>query len=212
MEIYAEERARRTITSYYCVQDGLVILDAFGLTHREPTITSSDPECPERRLKGLSRGTSSHRTTTDTKETGNATAGASSPAAGAASTDPSSWLEGVLSRMLRRSDTESTNATPTSTSSTSNMDNGTHSPPSPDQTFDMLEEEEDEHDLVIQDDDGIDHASQIDDESAPGDDPSTLSHNPSPPLSNHDNSGSVCECSKSHYLVAHRTNSWKSPR
>jgi Ring finger domain len=41
MEIYAEERARRTITSYYCVQDGLVILDAFGLTHREPTITSS---------------------------------------------------------------------------------------------------------------------------------------------------------------------------
>ena len=183
IEIYAEERSRRTITSYYCIHDGLVTLDAFGLAPREPDTTSLLLESPQRRFIGLSRGSSSHRTTTDTKENGNTplsmsspagtttASGISSSAAGAANSDSSSWLEGILSRMLRRSNTEYSNAAPTRTSSSSSLCNGTNSPTSPDQTFDMLEDEDDEHDLVIQDDEVIHASAQIhvDDGCAPGD-------------------------------------------
>jgi hypothetical protein len=53
-----------------------------------------------------------------------------------------SWWESLLGSALRRSDTELTGVTTTTNTSGSSTVHGT---PSPDQTFDMLEDEEDEY-------------------------------------------------------------------
>lgn len=135
MKSYAQDRVKRTTTSYYCVQEGLITLDSFGVSRNQNEVKTMTDRMRKRRKSFSSSGK-------NTTQTIDIDRGMEEP------TLINSWWGQFTRRVgMRRSETGLTAATSTGDeTSTRNLARDIPLPPSPDQTFDMQEEDDDDDD------------------------------------------------------------------